>query len=257
MRNMFRAIRIAILLFILLFVSLNAWLTSAQSTDWDHSLRVTVYPINADGSDASRQQIERLTADDFRSIEEFAAREAKRYGQAVDRPVRVDLGNEIHEQPPTIGNSSNRLDILLWSLKMRFWVSSVTDDNIRPDVRIFLRYHSTEHQLQLENSVGIQKGMFGIVNAYASRQYQGSNNVIIAHELLHTLGATDKYDPGSGQPLPPDGLAEPDRVPLYPQVRAEIMGGRIAQSEFDAMIPKSLRYVVIGPKTAEEVRLID
>jgi hypothetical protein len=33
------------------------------------------------------------------------------------------------------------------------------------------------------------------------------------------------------------------------------MGGRIAVSGADAMIPKSLRYVVIGPETAAEIRL--
>ena len=50
---------------------------------------------------------------------------------------------------------------------------------------------------------------------------------------------------------------EPDRVPLYPQRHAEIMGGRIALAENDAVIPKSLKYAVIGAKTAREINLID
>jgi hypothetical protein len=99
--------------------------------------------------------------------------------------------------------------------------------------------------------------MVGIVNARASRQHAGRNNVVIAHEFMHTLGATDKYDLGSGQPLAPDGLAEPDREPLYPQRWAEIMGGRIALAADDAVIPKSLRYTVIGPQTAGEIRLAE
>ncbi|MDH3553063.1 MAG: hypothetical protein OER22_10660, partial [Gammaproteobacteria bacterium] len=90
-----------------------------------------------------------------------------------------------------------------------------------------------------------------------SRRHKGSNNVIIAHEFLHTLGATDKYDPADGQPLAPDGLAEPERKPLYPQRYAEIMGGRIALAANDAVMPKSLKYTVIGPQTASEIRLID
>ena len=80
---------------------------------------------------------------------------------------------------------------------------------------------------------------------------------IIAHEFLHTLGATDKYDPTDGQPLAPHGLAEPERSPLYPQRYAEIMGGRIARSADEAIIPKSLKYAVIGRQTASEIRLID
>ena len=36
-----------------------------------------------------------------------------------------------------------------------------------------------------------------------------------------------------------------------------IMGGRIAQAADDAIIPKSLKYVLIGPETASEIRLAD
>jgi hypothetical protein len=142
---------------------------------------------------------------------------------------------------------------------MRWWAHKVTDDQDRidPDVQIFVRYHTPDAAVVLENSVGLQKGMVGIVNGYASRHHRGTNNVIIAHEFLHTLGATDKYSPYSGQPLAPDGLAEPERKPLYPQRRAEIMGGRIALAENDSVIPKSLKYAVIGPLTASEINLID
>ena len=38
------------------------------------------------------------------------------------------------------------------------------------------------------------------------------NNVIVAHEILHTFGATDKYDPATTQPRYPDGYAEPGRA---------------------------------------------
>ena len=99
--------------------------------------------------------------------------------------------------------------------------------------------------------------MVGIVNAYASRRYNGANNVIIAHEFLHTLGATDKYDPATGLPSFPLGYAEPDRSPRYPQKLAEIMGGRIPMADDHADIPQSLRYVIIGDTTATEIRLID
>jgi hypothetical protein len=72
---------------------------------------------------------------------------------------------------------------------------------------------------------------------------------------MHTLGATDKYDPSTAQPLMPDGVAEPERSPIYPQKIAEIMGGRIPLAADDAVVPKSLKYVIIGPATAREIRL--
>ena len=248
-----------ILLLVLTFVGISAWLTQARSTDWNNSLWVKVYPINADGSTESEDYIATLDVGDFAGIETFISREVNRYGKVLDQPLRVELGRQVREQPPAIEPDSGVLDIMWWSLKMRWWASSTAgeQDAIEPDVRIFVRYHRPQDAYVLEDSVGLQKGMVGIVNARASRRHRGMNNVVIAHEFLHTLGATDKYDPGTGQPIPPDGLAEPDRDPLYPQRYAEIMGGRIAQAADDAITPKSLKHVLIGPATASEIRLAD
>jgi hypothetical protein len=256
---MFKAVRITILLLILAFVSVSTWLSQARSTDWNNSLWVKIYPINADGSDESARYIASLEVADFAGIESFIAREVERYDKTLDRPLRMELGREVREQPPTIEPGFGTLDIMLWSLKMRWWASSTAgdQDDIEPDVRIFVRYHRPQDGYRLDNSVGLQKGMVGIVNARASRHHRGMNNVVIAHEFLHTLGATDKYDPATGQPTAPHGLAEPDREPLYPQRYAEIMGGRIAAAPDDAVIPQSLKYVLIGPETAREIRLLD
>lgn len=256
---MFKAVRISILLFILFFVVVSTWLTQARSTDWNNSLWVKIYPINADGSTEATQYIEHLEIRHFEGIEAFLARETERYAHGVKRPVRIELGTQVREQPPEIPAEPNLFSIVMWSLKMRWWSGSVTDaqDNIEPDVRIFVRYHRPDLAVTLENSVGLQKGMVGIVNGYASRRHRGTNNVIIAHEFLHTLGATDKYSPVDGQPIGPDGIAEPDRKPLYPQRYAEIMGGRIALNEDDSEIPSSLKYAVIGPLTASEINLTD
>ncbi|MDH4046803.1 MAG: hypothetical protein OEW68_05135 [Gammaproteobacteria bacterium] len=255
---MFKAIRIAILLFVLFVVSVSTWLTQARSTDWNNTLWVTVYPINADGSDQSADYISDLKESDFSSIEEFLAREIRKYGHELDRPLRMALGREVREQPPALEEKASVPQIMLWSLRMRWWAGSVTSDQDGPppDVRVFVRYHSPRAEFKLENSVGLQKGMVGIVNAFADRRHAGINNVVIAHEFLHTLGATDKYDPASGMPDFPHGFAEPERNPRYPQRLAEIMGGRIAESELDAMVPKSLKYVIIGRQTANEIKLL-
>lgn len=256
---MFKTIRITVLLVILFFVFVNTWLTKSRSTDWNNSLWVKIYPINADGSEASDRYIDSLDVDDFQAIETFLAKEAERYGRSVQRPVRIELGFPIREQPPAIEPDMGMFGVMWWSLKMRWWASGTAgeQDSVAPDVRIFVRYHRPDIEFVLENSVGLQKGMVGIVNAYASRRRRGGNQVIIAHEFLHTLGATDKYEPATGQPTPPDGLAEPDRKPLYPQRFAEIMGGRVALAADDAVIPQNLGYARIGPLTAREINLID
>ena len=256
---MFKAIRISILLLILTFVALSTFLSQSRSTDWNNSLWVKIYPINADGSEATSRYINSLEATTFDDIETFVAREATRYGKSLSQPVRMELGQPISEQPPALDGARGVLDVMLWSLKMRWWVGGVTNDqdDIEPDVSIFVRYHQADDVFVLENSVGVQKGMFGIVNAYTGRRHKGRNNVIIAHEFFHTLGASDKYELGTGQPNAPDGLAEPDRSPLFPQRFAEIMGGRIALAPNDAVIPQSLKFAVIGPLTATEIRLSD
>ena len=171
---MFKAIRVSILLFILLFVALSSWLTQARSTDWDNSLWVKVYPINADGSDASEKYIATLETSDFADIEEFIAREVARYGRTLSRPLRMELGQPIEEQPPEVGPDPGVLGVVAWSLKMRWWASSTAgeQDRVDPDVRIFLRYHNPDSGFVLENSVGLQKGMVGVVNARAGRREQ-------------------------------------------------------------------------------------
>ena len=105
----------------------------------------------------------------------------------------------------------------------------------------------------MADSLGLQKGLIGIVNAFASRAMQAENNVIIAHEMLHTVGATDKYDLATNQPLYPIGYADPEQRPLFPQQQAEIMAGRIPISETEARQPEGLRQVILGEATALEI----
>jgi len=88
-----------------------------------------------------------------------------------------------------------------------------------------------------------------LINAFASKDYQGSNNVVIAHELMHTFGASDKYGP-DGEPVYPEGYADAYQDPLYPQTRAEIMGGRIALSQTKSKMPEGLSNVAVGAITA-------
>jgi hypothetical protein len=51
----------------------------------------------------------------------------------------------------------------------------------------------------------------------------------------------------------PGGYAEPDKSPLYPQQKAEIMGGRIPVSASEFVIPPSLEQCIVGPETAREI----
>ncbi|MDH3588686.1 MAG: hypothetical protein OEQ74_04715 [Gammaproteobacteria bacterium] len=254
--NFLRTLRISLMVYLLLFVAAGAWLARARSTDWDETLYVGVYPINGDGSDVSVTYIDGLELRDFADIERFVKREADRYGIAAAEPVRIELGEQIFELPPTPPADRNIPGVMTWSLKLRYWAwrKQGQQPGPDPDVRVYMVFHDPEQNPKLAHSLGLQKGLIGVVNAFASRRMAGSNNIVLAHELLHTLGASDKYDPGTSLPLHPEGYAEPNRKPLHPQSQAEIMGGRIPKSQMEAVTPRNLKNVVVGPLTAAEIR---
>jgi len=251
---MWRRLRIAILLLILLFVALNTYFDRVYSTDWNIPLRIAAFPIDADGSEATARYIRQLPPDAFQRIETFFEREAKEYGLQMERPIRVTLAPPLPQRPPTLDPRAGRLSVLLWSLKMRYWAWRVdAPPGPAPDIKLFVLYHDPAISPALPHSLGLQKGLIGVVHVFADAGMKGSNDTVIAHELLHALGATDKYDLASNQPLHPDGFAEPNREPLYPQSWAELMAGRMPISSTEAQTPESLQHVLIGPKTASEI----
>ena len=249
---MWRNIRIAILLLILVFVALDTWFDRVYSTDWNNSLHVAILPVNADGSAAAERYIQSLGESAFQPIDSFFAEEAPEYGVALEQPVRMVLGPRVNELPPMLEPGTGRLGVMLWSLRARYWAWRF-DGPPGTAIKLFALYHDPQKSPALPHSLGLQKGLFGIVHVFADAAMAGSNDTVIAHELLHTLGATDKYDLRSTLPLLPEGYAEPDREPLYPQSFAELMGGRIPVTATRAEIPESLRQVVIGPQTAAEI----
>jgi hypothetical protein len=172
-------------------------------------------------------------------------------------PIDTYLAPQIAAKPPAPPFGRSAWEIMLWSLHLRYWAwRQDTHRGPRPDVRLFVVYFDPAKNHTLSHSTGLQKGMLGIVNVFASADQEGSNAVVIAHELLHTFGATDKYDSETNGPSFPDGYAEPDARPLHPQRRAEIMAGRIPITETHSEIPRNLKRVVIGEKTAREINWV-
>jgi hypothetical protein len=251
---MAKFIRVTVLLLILATVAQEAWLARSRAVSWRDPLRVAVYPINGDGSPAAAAYVQGLRPNSFISIEQFFDEEAKRHGLAAGRPVSIAVASPVASLPPQPPRGGNGFENVLWSLQMRWWAwRHDAVPGMKPQVRLFVLFFDPAGRDRLPHSVGVQRGMIGLVNAFATQGMAGSNAVVIAHELLHTLGATDKYAPDSNLPRFPDGYAEPERSPLHPQTFAEIMGGRIPLSETRADIPDSLGLTLIGPATAAEI----
>lgn len=250
---MFRRFRIAVLLVVLVVVAADTWLQRARIAGWDEPLWVAVFPINADGGEKVARYIGQLAEPQFDAIERYLQTQARRYGENIDGMVRIKLAPVVNARPPPPPYDGNWLQVAWWSLRMRFWAWRHDTFDGLAQIRMFVAYHSPERTPRLAHSLGLRKGHLSVVNAFGAAAYRDRNHVVIAHELLHTLGATDKYDLATSQPIFPAGYAAPEREPSLPQRRAEIMGARIPLTESESRMPDSLRETLIGNATAAEL----
>ena len=255
---MWRKLRIGILLFVLAVAAWNNWYDRLSTTDWDETLTVGIFPVDETDDRATRQYLEGLGNSDIADVEAFLNEEAASYGIAIGRPVSVQMFRRVAEKPPERAADSGMLGNMWWSLKMRAYArrAALSTGQDMPQIRIFVLYHNPEYTREVPHSVGLQRGLVGVVHAFAGRDYRGGNNVVIAHEILHTLGASDKYDLATLAPLYPSGYAEPARIPRIPQEFAEIMAGRYPVGAGEFEMPESLADVVVGSATALEIRWV-
>lgn len=251
---MWKTLRIAILLFILATVALDAWRGRRAATDWQDTLHVAVYPINADGSSAAARHIASLDGESFGRIEQFFADEARRFGATAVRPVRLSLQAQPSGSPPAAPVRGNAFDNMVWSLSLRFWVWRLPAATPRPDVRLFVHYWDPARS-HVPASHGLERGRIAIAHVFASAAERGGNEVVMAHELLHTLGATDKYHPVTLEPRFPEGFADPTAQPRDAQRHCELMAGRFPGGGAPPRQPAGLRECLIGITTAREIGL--
>ena len=250
----FKNIRITLLLLVLGYIAVDSFLSGKRATEWKHPLRVVIYPINADGREATDKYISTLTTSQFESFTTLLKKESSRYGLKLSSPISVQLSAPIKSLPPAIPKDRSTLGVMWWSLKLRYWTWK-TDNHkgTKPQVRAYALFFDPKVHKGLAHSTGLEKSKVALIQLFADDKHAKQNNFIILHELLHTLGATDKYNLSTNQPIFPEGYAEPNRKPTYPQRKAEIMGGRIPLSPTKAKIPSSLKKTVIGAKTAREI----
>jgi len=237
----FRRLRILLLLGVLAAALGFTWLEQSMVRAWRAPLDVVVVPINGDGSAQAAQTIRTLQASDFHDINAFLERETARYGAKQSPALQISLLPELQEKPPAPPRDGSVLKTVFWSLKLRVWVYRQSGQWLPQlgKVKLFVLYHAPRDGIALDHSLGLQKGLVGVVHAFADPRQARQNNIVIAHELLHTLGATDKYD-AEGRPVYPQGYAEPGLPQPVPRQQAEIMAGRLVNGTGQLVMPPSL-----------------
>ncbi len=255
--SVWKLMRIVVLLSVFFVILLGTWMNERRLAGWERPIWVTVYPIAAEPRKAVIDYASQVDEDFFTGINDFLSRELGMYSVFLSPPVRFQVAPVTQELPPALPDRHSPVAIAWWSLKMRWWAWRMqrNDGLVAPDIQMFVIYHRPDGADELPMSVGMRKGMYGLVKAYVGKANNPHNQIVITHELLHVLGATDKYVFSTGDPVYPFGYAEPNKQPLFPQTRAEIMGGRIPLSSFDFIAPKSLEQCRIGRQTAEEIGL--
>lgn len=248
----FRGIRILLLLALLVLVAGMTYWERLVVTQWSRPLEVVIYPVDGDGSGKVRDYLGALDESRFQEIRAFLEKQSARYVGKEMPLAAIRMERAVGEIPPA-PSGRGAMESLLWSLKLRYFALRHTHflDSFGR-VRLFVVYHEGEEGRPLQHSLGLQKGLIGVVHVFAQEKQDRQNNVVITHELLHALGASDKYD-ASGMPAYPEGFGEPGDGPRYPQRTAEIMAGRLALAPQKAEIPESLDACVVGYRTAYEI----
>lgn len=254
---MWKWVRIVLLSIILLKVIQQSYAENSALT-WQRKLYVAVYPINGASTPDSRKEvnahIHNLKQDAFAKITDYFADQAAQYQLPVKRPFELVMGDEMAFSPPAPPETNNPVAVMAWSLGMRAYAWVMTPEmKLEPDIKFYLVYHDPNTSPKLGISTALEKGRVGRINLFADQAYHEKNLVVIAHELLHTVKATDKYDLSTYQPIFPRGYAEPNKKPLYPQRLTELMGGRTPITHELAVMPESLEATMVGDLTAKEI----
>jgi len=250
---MFKAIRIIILLLILGSIASTLIIQRNVARDWSGTLDVRIIPVIADQSDSTKKYVESLKQQDFKNINQYLISQAKRFDTDLQYSLNIQLKESTTNIPPTVPDQgTSKFGIIIWSLKLKWWAwRNQPSDYKLSQIRLYVLYQSPEDRTPLPHSTGLQNGLIGLVNARAQTSQRSLHQIIITHELLHILGASDKYDLATGQPMFPDGYANP--TSNSPQRFAAIMARAKPTSANTHEVATHLRQTQINAVTASEI----
>ncbi len=257
----FRQARVAVLLAILIVVVAYAIhdVRSRQSRKaWDHTLAVAIVvmrqPAEAGGvDDATISALRERTPTLAARLES----ELHRYAPSAPKPFAFTVLGPIDGAPPapvTSGDGLMALASHAWALWR--WTSDVDSRAALAsgayDSRIYVTAEVPTGKRHMVEGTSEQGGRVGVVTVDLDASAVDYALSVIAHELFHTLDATDEYG-DDGRTKIPSGLAEPELEPRWPQRYVEVMARARPLSPTKEVSLDTLDELAVGSTTAREV----
>lgn len=255
-RKTFFRIRVAVLLSILVIVAGYAFFDvkrRRERLDWTRTLDVAFVVVTQGDVDASSVELfkRRATLLTSRLTDEM-----HRYKPGSPNPFLVTVFG-----PVASTDAAPKLeeDGLFALAKHSYSLWSYTSDlDGRADIpsrgydaRIYVTVRAPKDMKRaFVEGASEEGGRIGIVDVELGPGTVDFALIVAAHELFHTLGATDKYD-AQGHTTIPDGLAEPELGAAH-QRFVELMA-RNRPIEHGEVPPDTIDDFAVGPATAIEI----
>jgi hypothetical protein len=224
-------------------------------TEWQRPLEVAVAFVQLGVVDA--RALEALRGR-FPLLESRLAAEYHRYGGRLSQPIHFTLfGPVIVDRGPPADPDETLLGLARHAYEQWRWTHAVDVGSWLPtrdfDSRLYLILRAPhDRSRSLVEGSSELGGRVGVARIELAEDAVDLGLFVVSHELFHTLGASDKYD-ANGHALIPDGLVEPERVPLYPQRYAEVMTRNLVVAVGSERPPDSLAELGVGVLTAREI----
>lgn len=260
-KRKFYLARVGVLLFVLFLVILYA-VRDVRSrrarNDWNVPVDVAVVLVHVAGTEAVVPEALQAFRDRAPALEDRLADEARRIRPGMVRPFRFKVFGPVEAAAAAPEPASDGVvDLAKQAWNQSRWLAKidpaagVVDDHWDTRIYVEARKPASEKRSFVEGQ-SQEGGRIGVVAVELDPSMADFTLFVVAHELLHTLGATDKYD-ASGFALDPIGLAEPDLVPRYPQRFAEVMARNRPLAPGREAIPAKLDELAVGGLTAREI----
>lgn len=256
-RGWFYRVRVTLLLIVLAGVLLwagNDWWRRRERQAWARPLRVALVLVEREP--IAPEILSALTSRAF-ELERRLAQEFQRHGGSGILPFSLVVKGPVaaSADPPRVAEQ-DLWGLLHHSYALWQWTRDLDQRGGVEwrgyDARIYLALRPSRGELNFVEGESEDGGRVGVAQADIDEGMLDFALFVAAHELFHTLGASDKYD-ATGRATFPGGFAEPERTPLYPQQGAELMARNLPLTATSERPPEKLDELWIGAETAREI----